>query len=154
MNHRITRFAFLFVFVSLMLGNLSSVRAQGPQGKSFGFGIILPDPLGGTIKIWTNPVNAVVFDLGEWENILRLQFDYLWQFDAFRSRIVKMYAGPGLGVGFADNTAGVGIRGVFGIDVYPIATPLELFFELGPFLLLTPDFNGFLDVGLGLRFYP
>ncbi|HWF43131.1 MAG TPA: hypothetical protein VG537_00680 [Candidatus Kapabacteria bacterium] len=154
MSHRIIRFAFLIVVVSLVLGNHSNVRAQGPQGKSFGFGIILPDPLGGTLKIWTNPVNAVVFDLGEWENVLRLQFDYLWQFDAFRSRIVKMYAGPGLGVTLDENTAGVGIRGVFGIDVYPIATPLELFFELGPFLLLTPDFNGFFDVGLGLRFYP
>jgi hypothetical protein len=162
MNHCITRFAFLFVVALLVLGIHSDVRAQGPQGKSFGFGFILIEPFGGTIKVWTNPINAFVVDLGVSDfGDPRLQGDYLWHFDAFHSRIVKMYAGPGLALAFGEYSfengnsgVGVGVRGIFGINVIPTSTPLEIFFELGPLIALSPGFGAALDAGLGLRFYP
>ena len=73
----------------------TDLRAQGPGGKSFGFGLILGEPLGGTVKIWTSPENALVGDIGASDfGSPRLQVDYLWHFDPFHSRIVKMYAGP------------------------------------------------------------
>ena len=155
MNYRpLLRFAFLLSLFASISGNYNAAKAQGPEGKSFGFGIILPDPLGVTVKAWTSPVNAVVADFGGYSGSLRLQFDYLWHFDAFHSRIVEMYAGPGLGVAFNTDNAGVGIRGIFGINVIPIATPVEIFFELGPLIELSPEVGASLDVAVGIRFYP
>ncbi len=148
-----------------------SAQAQGPEGKDFGFGIILIQPLGGTIKYWTSPTNAFVADIGSsYFGALRLQFDYLWHFNPFHSYIVKMYAGPGLAIGFgagreifvnqhgdefvtSDNSTGVGIRAIFGINVIPQRTPLEMFFELGPLIGISPTGVG-LDLALGIRFYP
>jgi len=148
-----------------------SAHAQGPGGKDFGFGIILVEPLGGTIKYWTNPTNALVADLGSsYFGALRLQVDYLWHFNPFQSTIVKMYAGPGLGIGFGsgrryyfdhkgrvfetvDNGTAFGVRAVFGLNIIPRRTPLEIFLELGPLVGISPTGVG-LDLGLGIRFYP
>src|SRR5437764_15326859 len=91
----------------LSLFSVNSVRAQGPEGKDFGFGLILVEPLGGTIKYWTNPVNAIVGDIGaSYFGATRLQVDYLWHFNPFQSTIVKMYAGPGLAIGFGNGHTG------------------------------------------------
>jgi hypothetical protein len=146
-------------------------HAQGPEGKDFGFGLILGQPLGGTIKYWTNPTNALVADIGSsYFGALRLQVDYLWHFNPFQSTIVKMYAGPGLALGFGaghevffdrhghefvttDNGTGVGIRAIFGLNVIPRRTPLEMFLEVGPLIGITPTGVG-LDLGVGIRFYP
>ncbi len=151
----------------LALGSTMS-RAQSPGGKTFGFGLILVDPLGATVKIWTNPVNAFVFDIGASDfGPTRLDGDYLWHFDAFQSRVVKMYAGPGIALAFGDgigpygyrefggpyNGVGLGIRVMFGLNIIPVKTPLELFFEMGPLIGLSPSGVG-LDLALGIRFYP
>src|ERR1700733_11226598 len=88
--------------LALTIGSTDCL-AQGPGGKDLGFGLILIDPLGATVKIWTNPVNAFVFDIGGDDfGPIRLDGDYLWHFDPFRSRIVKMYAGPGLSLAFGN----------------------------------------------------
>ena len=155
----------------MLLGN-SSLRAQGPEGKSFGFGLILGEPLGGTVKFWTNPENAFVADIGaSYFGSPRIQGDYLWHFDAFHSRIVKMYAGPGVALGFGnrhrvffyrgdkyvtteDNQFGFGVRAMFGINVIPARTPLEIFLEAGPLIAMIPEFHAFFDFGVGIRFYP
>jgi hypothetical protein len=82
--------------LALMLGSAKCL-AQGPGGKDLGFGLVLIDPLGATIKLWINPVNALIFDIGASDfGPTRLGADYVWHFDPFRSRIVKMYAGRGL----------------------------------------------------------
>ena len=91
--------SFLAVgLLALMLGSTKSL-AQGPDGRTFGFGLVVFDPLGATMKIWTNPVNAFTFD--NWRvpdfGPTRLDADYLWHFNAFnRHRAVKLIAGPGL----------------------------------------------------------
>ena len=54
----------------------------------------------------------------------------------------------------SDNSAGLGVRGVFGINVIPRTSPLEFFLELGLLVGLTPDFGSAGDVGIGMRFYP
>jgi hypothetical protein len=50
--------------------------------------------------------------------------------------------------------AGVGIRGLVGIEVVPERTPLEIFFQLGPLIGLSPAFGSAFDAGLGIKFYP
>lgn len=160
-------------FILILFGTMfNSSYPQSPEGKNFGFGIILGDPTGLTLKYWTQRDNALVFDVGaSYFGSPRIGVDYLWHFDAFRSNIAKLYAGFGgvLGIGEgrgfyytehhgfyfrSDNSAGLGVRGVFGINVIPRTSPLEFFLELGLLVGLTPDFGSAGDVGIGMRFYP
>lgn len=158
--------SILIMFMSLFL--FENVYAQSPQNKKFGFGIMLGDPTGGTVKIWTQPANAFVIDLGSsYFGSPRLGADYLWHFNAFNSRIANLYAGPGAVLGFGEGSGfwykdkfirtggsvGVGIRGVFGVDVVPQRTPLEIFGEIGVLVGFSPSGSS-VDVAIGLRFYP
>ncbi len=165
-RHFIVKLCSLILLV-LTFGS-SSANAQGPEGKNFGFGLILGEPLGGTVKYWTNSENAFVGDIGaSYFGAARLEGDYLWHFDPFHSRVVKMYAGPGVALGFGegrsyfghkyvvtDSRFGMGVRAVFGLNVIPARTPLELFLEAGPLIGLVPSVGATFDVGLGIRFYP
>lgn len=151
------------------------LHAQGPNGNSFGFGIILGEPLGGTVKIWTAPDQAVAASIGgnSYFGSLRLGADYLWHFDVFRSQIVKMYAGPGLVLGFGqgreyffyrrgrdyfyvrnEGDAGIAARMIVGLNIIPRRSPVEIFLELGPLIGISPFFGVALDVAAGIRFYP
>src|SRR5690349_16128112 len=82
----------------------SSLHAQGPNGGDFGFGIILGEPIGGTVKIWTARDQAFAASIGgnSYFGSLRIGADYLWHFDVFHSQVVKMYSGPGLVIGFGE----------------------------------------------------
>jgi hypothetical protein len=155
----------------------SSIRAQGPNGNDFGFGIILGEPLGGTVKIWTANDQAVAASIGgnSYFGSLRIGADYLWHFDVFRSQVVKMYAGPGLVLGFGtgreyffykykgnhyyfyerdNDEVGIAMRVVAGLNIVPKRTPIEIFLELGPLIGISPGFGVALDVAAGIRFYP
>lgn len=162
----------LILFVCV-LSYFSVSFAQSPQGRNFGFGIMVGDPTGLTIKYWTQRTNAIVIDVGgSYFGSPRIGLDYLWHFDAFRSNVAKLYAGFGgaLGIGEgkglyydndegrfyfrSDNGLGLGARGVFGINFVPQSTPLEIFLEVGLLVGLSPSFGSAFDSGLGLRFYP
>ena len=158
----------MFMFLCLT-GGFTETFSQSPQGKDFGFGIIFGDPTGGTLKFWTQRDNAFVIDVGaSFFGKPTIGVDYLWHFDAFNSDIAYLFAGPGdaIGIGEGDgfwykgrfhrtgNEIGLGARGVFGVNVIPRYTPLEVFFEVGVLLGLVPDFGSAVDVALGMRFYP
>jgi hypothetical protein len=152
--------------------------SQGPEGNDFGFGFILGEPLGGTVKYWINPVNALVADIGEsYFGSPRIDLDYLWHFYSFRSHVAALYAGVGGAVGFGNGYYGVfyardenghlfydrayynsnvgfGLRAIFGLNIIPHRTPLEFFLELGPLFGITPAFGVNLDFAVGMRFYP
>ncbi|HZW40514.1 MAG TPA: hypothetical protein VFF33_14540 [Ignavibacteriaceae bacterium] len=162
-----------YIIILLMLLSITEM-AQSPQGKKFGFGIILGDPTGGTLKYWTTNQNALVFDIGgSYFGSPRIGVDYLWHFDAFNSNIVKMYAGPGAALGIGEgrriwyrNKGGdefyirssgesaLALRGVFGINVVPRATPLEMFLDIGVLFGISPGFGTAVDAAIGIRFYP
>ena len=177
----ITHFASYFILLFILSGISSSSFAQGPGGKDFGFGLILGDPLGATIKYWTGPTNALVADIGEsYFGSPRIDVDYLWHFNAFNSRIVNLYAGIGGAIGFGNDygyygvfyrrdyegkppffdrayynsDVGFGIRAIFGLNIVPKRTPLEFFVEAGPLIGISPAFGVGLDLALGVRFYP
>ncbi len=159
--------ALMFVF---LLTSSQNIFAQSPQGKRFGFGIMVGDPTGATLKFWTENNNAFVVDIGSsYFGSPRIGGDYLWHFNAFHSRIANLYAGPGVALGlgtghgfwYSDegfyahhSGADLGVRGVFGVDVVPENNPLEFFFEIGVLVGLAPDFGSAVDAALGLRFYP
>lgn len=158
----------------ILTSSISTMSAGGPKGKDFGFGLILGEPLGGTIKYWTNAENAFVVDIGRsYFGSPRIQVDYLWEFDAFKSNIVKMYAGPGVGFGLGREGyglwyksgkehfyyreaggVGVSVRAIFGINIVPRNTPLEIFVEAGPNIGIAPGFGAAFDAAVGIRFYP
>jgi hypothetical protein len=160
----------LFVFAGVIL---APSYAQSPEGKNFGFGVMVGDPTGLTVKFWTQRTNALVIDVGgSYFGSPRIGLDYLWHFNAFNSNVAKLYAGFGgaLGIGEgkgfyyandngrfyfrSDNGLGLGVRGVFGVNFIPRTTPLEFFLEVGVLVGLTPNFGSALDTGLGIRFYP
>lgn len=160
--------------IALLVALVSGAAAQGPGGKTFGFGLIIGEPLGGTVKFWTNKENAFTVSLGgSYFGSPRLQGDYLWHFDAFNSSVVKLYAGPGVGIGFGregygwinrrgrnyfyyrdDAGIGVAARAMFGLNIIPRKTPLEIFVEAGPNIGLIPNFGTAFDAAIGVRFYP
>jgi hypothetical protein len=45
-------------------------------------------------------------------------------------------------------------RGVFGVNVIPQNTPIEIFLEVGLLVGLTPSFGSAGDVAIGIRYYP
>lgn len=164
---------FLILIASMFICSQSSFAQGGPRGKNFGFGIILGDPTGATIKYWFNSEGALTASIGaSYFGSPRVDVDYLWHFDAFESRIVRLYAGVGGALGFAngngflykedrgrfyyrgDNNVGLGIRGLFGLNVVPNRTPLEIFFEFGALVGVAPEFGSAVDLALGVRFYP
>jgi len=154
----------------ILLAGTESVNAQyQPEGKKFGFGIILGDPTGGTAKLWLNRENALAFHLGaSYFGSPRIGVDYLWHFDVFETNVVNLYAGPGGVIGFGkgdgfwyrgrfvrtSSEVGLGGRGIFGINVVPRRTPLEIFVELGVLIGFVPDFGSAADAAIGIRFYP
>lgn len=161
------RLALIIIFIL----SIEITYAQyAPEGKQFGFGIILGDPTGGTAKLWLTRDNALAFHLGSsYFGRPRIGVDYLWHFDAFTSDIVNLYAGPGGVIGFGKggggywykdrfirtrDEAGLGGRAIFGVNVIPRRTPLEIFVELGVLIAFVPDFGSAADAAIGIRFYP
>ncbi|MBK6290330.1 MAG: hypothetical protein IPH85_13035 [Ignavibacteria bacterium] len=165
----------LVVMGLLVLGSTISMQAQGPKGKDFGFGIVLGEPLGLTLKYWTSKENAWQGSIGaSYFGAPRVQVDYLWHLNVFKSDVVKLIAGPGAGIGFGhegsgfwykdkgqkywyyrdDADFGIGVRVITGINIIPRNTPIEIFLELGPNIGIYPDFGVGLDAGVGIRFYP
>lgn len=165
----------LVVAVALMVASTLSSTAQGPKGRDFGFGIVLGDPLGLTLKYWASNENAWQASIGaSYFGAPRIQVDYLWHLNVFKSDVVKLLAGPGAGIGFGrqgsglwykergdkywyyreNDNFGFGVRVITGINIIPRNTPIEIFLELGPNIGIYPDFGVGLDAGIGIRFYP
>ena len=159
-----------FCTLVILLTGIETTNAQyAPEGKEFGFGIILGDPTGGTAKLWLSGDNALAFHLGaSYFGSPRIGVDYLWHFDAFNSNIVNLYAGPGGVIGIGEgkgfwykkrfirtgNDIGIGGRAMFGINIVPLRSPLEIFIELGVLIAFAPDFGSAADAAIGIRFYP
>jgi len=159
----------LFVLILLMS---VSVFSQ-VNGKKFGIGFVLGEPTGLSMKYYNSSTTAFVFGIGSsYFGSPRIGMDYVWHFNAFESRVVDLYAGPGvvIGVGegrayyfenkghdhfyFRDNGTGIAARGILGIDFTPRNTPLDIFLEIGLLLGISPNYGTAFDTAIGLRFYP
>jgi len=169
------------LLVALMLVSLLTVpsHAQGPQGKSFGLGFSLGHPTALSLRFWSSRENSWVAAVGSsYLGNPHVHGDYLWHFnDAFNSRIVTMYAGVGVALGFGDKDGWVflrykkgkleerwyyrgdhdlvaAIRAPIGINIIPRNTPLDIFLEITPILGVSPGFGFDIQPALGVRFYP
>lgn len=162
--------SYLVVLIMFLLTTLDTI-SYSPQNKDFGFGIMLGEPTGLTAKIWTARDRAFALSLGNsYLGKFRIGADYLFHFNAFNSNVVNMYAGPGAAIGIGqsggwwysndnknwykqDSETGVGVRGVFGVNVVPRNTPLEIFGEIGVMIGIIPSMHTNAEGAIGIRFY-
>jgi len=129
-----------------------------PQGK-FNIGIFIP--AGITLKFWTKGESA--FDLkaswGTEKEETKIFCDYLWhKFDFFKEDFFKekentaLYYGVGGKIQSCKEHDKVGLRFVFGIDFIFTNVPFDLFIEISPTLLLSPETELEIEPAIGLRY--
>jgi hypothetical protein len=140
----------------------------------FGLGIVLGEPTGLSAKYWVTSHHAVDFGLAySFNSFVYIFADYLFHFPgAFgtSSRFVTQL-NPYIGIGgiFLGSTssgrvdnkyftsggssAGVGLRLPLGIEWSPGEPPLGIFVELVPGIGIIPSTFGFLEGGIGVRYY-
>ena len=158
---------FIPLLLLLALAAPETSEAQ-PSIGSVGFGIILGEPTGLTLKGDLGGDNAWDAAIGSgWFGSLRIHGDYLWNIDAFNSREVGLYLGVGGVIGFGrgnglvfkkekrdkEETA-LGLRGVFGLNAMPFSAPVELFVEVAPIIGIVGASGVSTDVAVGVRYYP
>jgi hypothetical protein len=167
------RTAGVLGLTALLLASAPDASAQ-PKIRSFGFGIILGEPTGVTLKGSLSGSNA--WDAGVASSFfgsIRLHGDYLWNVDAFNSSKAGLYfgLGPVIGIGRGkgvlvkgerskwyyyedENALALGVRVAAGINAMPFTAPVELFAEIAPILGLMPTSGLGWDGAVGIRFYP
>jgi len=153
-------------YLLLLLGVLASDVAEA-RTKGMGAGVILGEPIAGTLLYRWSDRQAVQFMTG-WsfgQKRLHLGGDYLFipteiEADDNMGLRYPVYVGVGLRVRLMgeDTTAGrergkVGLRFPFGIAVEPEELPLEVYFEMAPVWVMTPVSHGGFDGGIGLRVF-
>ncbi len=128
------------------------------QDRGFGLGIILGEPTGVSFKSWISGRDA--FDVAvawsfEGEGAIHVHADYLFHnFRLFRVEKgdLVLYYGIGARVKTADRTQ-VGVRIPLGLSYLFERDPIEIFFELGPIMNVTPKTLFRMTTGVGIRYY-
>jgi hypothetical protein len=164
-------FRYAIIVIMLLLISAPESYSYSPKGKNLGIGIMLGEPTGFTLKLWTQKDIAFAFSVGNsYLGRLRIGMDYLWHFNAFNSNVVNLYAGPGIAVGIGEsggwwykdknkvwyqenNEFGLGARGVMGMNIVPRNSPFEIFGEFGLMLGFLPGTYTNFEGSVGIRFY-
>ncbi|MBX3006797.1 MAG: hypothetical protein KF816_02100 [Melioribacteraceae bacterium] len=153
----------------LIISLLLALPITQAQSKKFGLGVIIGEPTGLSSKLWLSNNNALVFGVG-WSvdgyrisgydynktTLVHIHVDYLWHsFDAIKSnREFPLFYGIGGIINRGREYRGnFGIRGVLGIAWMPRSTPLDIFIEVVPTLLLINSTSFGIDAGIGARYY-
>lgn len=125
----------------------------------FEVGAIFGEPTGLSLKYWMSDTMALDGGVG-WsfshEDDLHLHSDVLWhKFDVFNvsKGQLPLYFGVGARMKFRDNRDDLfGIRFPIGISYLFEDAPVSLFLEVAPVLDVSPDTDGELTAGIGVRF--
>jgi hypothetical protein len=156
---------------TVALLGLLLLGGQGMRGQGrFGFGVVAGEPTGLAWKYRIDNVHAVAGAVGFLPgDYVRLNVDVLWQSPFRGIPELVAYYGPGLMVaygqrrvyyisdgryGLIDDGGAGGLRMVLGLAYTIPRSPVDLFFELAPALVLTSPAGGVVDFGLGVRVYP
>jgi len=141
-----------------LLGLIFLPTALKAQESGIGLGIILGEPTGVSLKSWIGRREA--FDVAvawsfEGEGAIHIHADYLFHnfrlFNIEKGDLVFYY---GIGVRIKTvNKTQVGVRFPFGLSYLFEKDPLEIFFELGPIMNLTPKTLFRMTTGVGVRYY-
>lgn len=134
-----------------------------------GFGLILGEPTGITLKSRTGTSNDLIFNLGLRSHYGGVRFDGIYTFNfpnAFNSRDFELYAGIGAVVATGDghsffyddddhdhDNLNIGLKGLFGLN-FKASRKFEIFLELGPLIGITNGEGADMEGAIGFRFYP
>jgi hypothetical protein len=160
----------LLLFLILLCMVIPSEKSDAQQPK-VGFGFILGEPTGISIKYWTSKTTAFDFGLGVSIGGDRIAMDYGQYYDGSRIHfhfdyllhVVNVIGSTdeypiyyGLGVRF--NSGGgynnsLAVRFVTGLAWMPTETPIDMFVEFVPSLQLTPQPGFAIDSAIGVRYY-
>ena len=153
-----------------------TARYGSPEtSRPYGLGVILGEPTGITAKYWFDRRQAIDSTFSySFNDYFLLYADYLYHFPRAFGRSTEFlsqlnpYVGVGLELfiqtqdtGNQDRTyfrsdqgsTGLGIRIPLGIEWRPGSPPLGVFVELTPGVGVIPATFGFVQGGIGLRFY-
>ncbi len=142
---------FLLLFFVLSVSSVSAVD------RHFGLGAVLGEPSGITGKVFMTDNSAVDATLS-WSFVkenLYVHSDYLQHFSGiFGSDVPTLLAYVGIG-GMIElkEDPKLGLRIPFGLSYTIPDTPVELFIELAPGMLLVPETDGDFTGGIGARYY-
>jgi hypothetical protein len=166
----VQRFKIFSQLTLMALGALGLVTLSfNAHAETTGLGIILGEPTGLTAKHRLSATRAVQAGLAwSFDNYTMLYGDYLFHFpgalgsrDKFVTRL-SPYLGIGGTMLFGSNVRpktsskasfGLGVRFPIGLEWSPSDPPLGVFLELAPGLGLVPGTFGFLQGGVGVRYY-
>ncbi len=141
-----------------LLGLIFLPTTLKAQDSGIGLGIILGEPTGVSLKSWIGMREA--FDIAvawsfEGEGAIHVHADYLFHnfrlFNVEKGDLV-FYYGIGARVKTVNKTQ-VGIRVPLGLSYLFAKDPLEIFFELGPIMNVTPKTLFRMTTGVGIRYY-
>ena len=146
------------IIMIVVLGGLLVPSCLMAQDRGIGLGVILGQPTGVSFKVWTGRSQAIdvavawAFDR---EDALHVHLDYLFHnfrvFKAEKGQLV-LYYGIG-GRVKAESETRVGIRIPIGLSYLFEKDPIEIFFELGPIMDLTPSTLFRMSSGVGVRYF-
>jgi hypothetical protein len=155
--------------IAMASASSDALAARG----NLGVGIVLGEPSGLSAKYWLRSRDAVDFGLAySFDDFFAVFSDYLFHFPGvFGRNAPAAQITPYLGVGailLADtadgrtngrfftndgSSVGLGLRIPLGVEWRPSYPPLGIFLELVPGLGIIPSTFGFLEAGIGGRFY-
>jgi hypothetical protein len=144
--------------IFLLLSILAFPILLTAQDSGFGLGIVVGEPTGLSFKNWVSPRGAVDFAVA-WsfgkEDALHVHVDYLFhKFDLFKVDKGDLVLFYGIGGRVkAEKKARVGVRIPIGMSYLFENDPLEIFFELGPVMDLSPKTDLWIGGGIGIRYY-
>jgi hypothetical protein len=169
---------FPIVFLLSSFANIAAYAEQsdysGDKNTGAGLGVILGEPTGFTGKVWLQPHQAVDAGLAfSFDNYVLLYSDYLFHFPGlFGSstdflRQLQPYAGVGGELIISEDSSrgsttyysssgssvGFAFRVPLGAEWLVPTAPIGIFAELVPGVGIVPGTYGFLQGGVGARWY-
>ena len=150
------------LILCLVILFVAAVSPGSAQPKKFGIGIVLGAPTGLSVKYWGSSREAVQGYVGGGFGGIAFGADYLFHSNAFDNAHFPFYWGPGVFIGpavvggprFESGKLGLGVRMILGVDYLFPNDPIDIAFEAGPALVLSPKVGAGLEAGLAIRFYP
>jgi hypothetical protein len=165
MNTRIV----MILLCTCFLSSAAVQQMHAQDGGRFGLGFVFGEPTGFTWRYRINYVNSVDGSIGFIpEDRARINVDYQWHHHTDPVFAFHYGIGAAFGLGGSDYVVfhdrggyfvahrelGFGVRVPLGFTIFPSGTPLDIFLEVAPVLVLTPETGVGVDAGIGVRIYP
>lgn len=134
------------------------------ESKNVGLGVVLGSEGPITAKFFLSPSKSIQTHFGSNDGMIEFYADYLWEKQkAFQveGQTLNFYAGVGAAiVGDEENKNGrkekdtyIGARVPLGLNFRILENQLELFTEIAPGILVSPETETFVSFGLGARWF-